>query len=59
MILMRHKWPDLDVDEGNVGDHCVRCVQPNKFFAKSTTSTTAQPVESTEPMEHMDCTTVD
>ena len=30
---LRDKGPDFDVDKGDcLCDHCVRCVQPNKFF---------------------------
>ena len=32
-LLLQQKWEDdVDVDEGNVCDFCVRSVKPNKFF---------------------------
>ena len=35
-ILLQQKWEDdVDVDEGNVCDLCVRSVKPNKFFDKT------------------------
>ena len=35
-LLLQQKWEDdVDVDEGNVCDLCVRSVKPNKFFDKT------------------------
>ena len=35
-LLLQQKWEDdVDVDEGNVCDSCVRSVKPNKFFDKT------------------------
>ena len=35
-LLLQHKWEDdVDVDERNVPDLCVRSVKPNKFFDKT------------------------
>ena len=35
-LLLQQKWEDdVDVDEGNVYDLCVRFVKPNKFFDKT------------------------
>ena len=32
-LFLQQKWEDdVDVDEGNVCDFCVRSVKPNKFF---------------------------
>ena len=33
-LLLQQKWEDeVDVDEGNVCDFCVRSVKPNKFLS--------------------------
>ena len=32
---LRDKWPNLDVDELIVRDHCVHCVQPTKFCTRA------------------------
>uniref|UniRef100_A0A7S4LKC2 DUF659 domain-containing protein n=1 Tax=Eutreptiella gymnastica TaxID=73025 RepID=A0A7S4LKC2_9EUGL len=35
-LLLQQKWEEeVDVDEGNVRDLCVRSVKPNKFFDKT------------------------
>ena len=35
-LLLQQKWEeDVDVDEGNVCDLCVRSVKRNKFFDKT------------------------
>ena len=35
-LLLQQNWEDdVDVDEGNVCDLCVRSVKPNKFFDKT------------------------
>ena len=35
-LLLQQKWEDdVDVDEGNVCDLCVRSVKPSKFFDKT------------------------
>ena len=34
-LLLQQKWEDeVDVDEGNVCDFCVRSVKPNKFLSE-------------------------
>ena len=35
-LFLQQKWEDdVDADEGNVCDFCVRSVKPNKFFDKT------------------------
>ena len=39
-LLLQQKWEDdVDVDEGNVCDFCVRSVKPNKFFDQTPVGT--------------------
>ena len=52
-LLLQQKWEDdVDVDEGNVCDFCVRSFKPNKFFDQTPVGTHRDEPVGTHRDEH-------